>query len=211
MPITEKDIFASLMQDPNHAYQPLEKVWAEAVQRARQFRNNEKALALAFDTSPALEKLFNFIQKAPPRINPEDTPDDFGERLKENLESYQEFNDAAYNLNELFKYWDERYGKFDAGQQIRMGKGRQGHIISLEAFNDLLHRVQPQLENLISLVQELNENPELSYADAIKGKDDLKTFIDSSTGLRDDGTLYPRVLDALENYQNDDFVKQNNA
>ena len=46
MPISEKDIFRSLMQDPNHAYNGLEKVWAEAQQRARQFRNNEKALSL---------------------------------------------------------------------------------------------------------------------------------------------------------------------
>jgi len=61
MPISEKDIFASLMQDPNHAYNPLEKVWAEAQQRARQFRNNEKALALAFGDSPALEKLFDYL------------------------------------------------------------------------------------------------------------------------------------------------------
>ena len=58
MPISEKDIFASLMQDPNHAFNPIEKVWAEAQQRARQFRNNEKALSLAFDKSPSLEKLF---------------------------------------------------------------------------------------------------------------------------------------------------------
>ena len=64
MPISEKDIFASLMKDPNHAYNPIEKVWAEAQQRARQFRNNEKALSLAFDNSPALEKLFEFVQKA---------------------------------------------------------------------------------------------------------------------------------------------------
>ena len=49
------------MQDPNHAYNPLEKVWAEAQQRARQFRNNEKALALAFGDSPALEKLFDYL------------------------------------------------------------------------------------------------------------------------------------------------------
>ena len=61
MPISEKDIFASLMQDPNHAFNPIEKVWAEAQQRARQFRNNEKALSLAFDKSPSLEKLFNYL------------------------------------------------------------------------------------------------------------------------------------------------------
>ena len=49
MAISEKDIFESLMKDPNHAYNPIGKVWAEAQQRARQFRNTEKALALAFD------------------------------------------------------------------------------------------------------------------------------------------------------------------
>jgi hypothetical protein len=64
MPVSEREIFASLMKDPNHAYNPIEKVWAEAQQRARQFRNNEKALALGFDEAPALEKLFDFIQKA---------------------------------------------------------------------------------------------------------------------------------------------------
>lgn len=63
MPISERDIFESLMKDPNHAYNPIGKVWQEAQQRARQFRNNEKALALAFDKSP-LEKLFDFVQKA---------------------------------------------------------------------------------------------------------------------------------------------------
>ena len=46
MAISEKDIFQSLMRDPNHAYNGLEKVWAEAQQRARQYRNNEKALSL---------------------------------------------------------------------------------------------------------------------------------------------------------------------
>ena len=62
MPISEKDIFRSLMQDPNHAYNGLEKVWAEAQQRARQYRNNEKALALAFEKS-ALEKFSDFLIK----------------------------------------------------------------------------------------------------------------------------------------------------
>jgi hypothetical protein len=68
------------MTDPNHAYNPIEKVWAEAQQRARQFRNNEKALALGFDETPALEKLFDFIQKA-------DEPSEFDiEKFKRALE-----------------------------------------------------------------------------------------------------------------------------
>ena len=86
MPISEKDIFASLMKDPNHAYNPIEKVWAEAQQRARQFRNNEKALSLAFDTSPALEKLFEFVQKAD-----EDTPQNRLDMLEANITSYLDF------------------------------------------------------------------------------------------------------------------------
>ena len=61
MPISEKDVFAALMQDPNHAYNPIGKVWAEAQQRARQFLNNEKALALAFEEPSALSKLENFF------------------------------------------------------------------------------------------------------------------------------------------------------
>ena len=79
MPISERDIFESLMTDPNHAYNPLGKVWQEAQQRARQFRNNEKALALAFDESP-LEKLFEFVQKA------DETPEFNIDRFKEALE-----------------------------------------------------------------------------------------------------------------------------
>ena len=79
MPISERDIFESLMKDPNHAYNPLGKVWQEAQQRARQFRNNEKALALAFDESP-LEKLFDFVQKA------DETPEFNIDRFKEALE-----------------------------------------------------------------------------------------------------------------------------
>ena len=67
------------MKDPNHAYNPLGKVWQEAQQRARQFRNNEKALALAFDESP-LEKLFEFVQKA------DETPEFNIDRFKEALE-----------------------------------------------------------------------------------------------------------------------------
>ena len=66
MPISEKDIFRSLMQDPNHAYNGLEKVWAEAQQRARQFRNNEKALALALEKS-ALENFSDYLTKAQTR------------------------------------------------------------------------------------------------------------------------------------------------
>ena len=46
MAISEKDIFQSLMKDPNHAYNGIEKVWAEAQQRYRQFSNNEKALSI---------------------------------------------------------------------------------------------------------------------------------------------------------------------
>ena len=63
MAISEKDIFESLMRDPNHAYNPIGKVWAEAQQRARQFRNNEKALALAFDEPSSLNKLQLFLTK----------------------------------------------------------------------------------------------------------------------------------------------------
>ena len=70
MAISEKDIFQSLMKDPNHAYNGVEKVWAEAQQRARQYRNNEKALALAFEKS-ALNKFSDFLTKA-------DERDDYG-------------------------------------------------------------------------------------------------------------------------------------
>ena len=62
MPISEKDVFTALINDPNHAYNPVEKVWKEAQQRARQFRNNEKALALAFDQTP-LGKLFAHLNE----------------------------------------------------------------------------------------------------------------------------------------------------
>ena len=65
MAISEKDIFQSLMKDPNHAYNGIEKVWAEAQQRARQFRNNEKALSLGLEKS-AMEKFSDFVTKADP-------------------------------------------------------------------------------------------------------------------------------------------------
>ena len=65
MAISEKDIFQSLMKDPNHAYNGIEKVWAEAQQRARQFRNNEKALSLGLEKS-AVEKFSDFLTKADP-------------------------------------------------------------------------------------------------------------------------------------------------
>ena len=65
MAISEKDIFQSLMKDPNHAYNGIEKVWAEAQQRARQFRNNEKALSLGLEKS-AMEKFSDFLTKADP-------------------------------------------------------------------------------------------------------------------------------------------------
>ena len=77
MAISEKDIFESLMKDPNHAYNPIGKVWAEAQQRARQFRNNEKALALAFEEPSALSKLENFLTKADGNVEPEDMPPGF--------------------------------------------------------------------------------------------------------------------------------------
>mgnify|MGYP003643543574 CR=1 FL=1 len=93
MPISERDIFASLMTDPNHAYNPIEKVWAEAQQRARQFRNNEKALALGFDETPALEKLFDFIQKA--------------DASEFNIDKFKESLEGKGTSTGLFGYDDE--------------------------------------------------------------------------------------------------------
>jgi len=104
MPISEKDIFASLMKDPNHAYNPIEKVWAEAQQRARQFRNNEKALSLAFDDSPALEKLLEFMQKADDDY---DNPEEFRGRVKN---SWLTNRTALRKLRDTMNKYGESYG-----------------------------------------------------------------------------------------------------
>ena len=107
MAISEKDIFESLMKDPNHAYNPIGKVWAEAQQRARQFRNNEKALALAFDEPSALSKLANFLTKADGNVEPEDMPrgfdisgfyNDYVNLEREDGLTWQEFQERYKNF-----------------------------------------------------------------------------------------------------------------
>ena len=118
MPISELDIFESLMKDPNHAYNPLGKVWQEAQQRARQFRNNEKALALAFDESP-LEKLFEFVQKA--EDDDYGNPADFIERVKNNWLSNRA---SLRRLNTTMKKFGETYGG-DFGWQENRGESIQ--------------------------------------------------------------------------------------
>ena len=188
MPISEKEVFAALMQDPNHAYNPIEKVWAEAQQRARQFRNNEKALALAFDTSPALEKLFDFIQKAVDE-------DDYKHKLIENLESYKDFFERAKELFRLEASWGD-FSEFDPGQVIRMG----GNDISLRNFNDLLKTVYPGFAALNEFVERLNSDQDLTFADAIENESpEFKMFMDS--WIRDNGELSPRLSSGLTNYE----------
>ena len=105
MPISEKDIFATLMQDPNHAYNPIEKVWAEAQQRARQFRNNEKALSLAFDDSPALEKLLEFMQKADD--DEYGNPEEFRGKVRD---SWLTNRTALRKLRDTMNKYGESYG-----------------------------------------------------------------------------------------------------
>jgi len=90
MAISEKDIFQSLMKDPNHAYRGLEKVWAEAQQRARQFRNNEKALSLAIDDSP-LNKLLAFVSKAAEDDSEEADLERGGKAQRELQDAYEHF------------------------------------------------------------------------------------------------------------------------
>ena len=211
MPISEKDIFAALMQDPNHAYNPIEKVWAEAQQRARQFRNNEKALALAFDNSPALEKLFDFMQKARPRnrpFDPQAIPENFEEKLKGNLEAYQEFLQEAHTLNTLYDNWSDYEKQFDPGQQIKMG----GNFVSVKHYKDLLVMAEPAFEQLTSLIQQLNDNPALTYAEAIKNHpygEQLQNFIEQ--WVRDDGTISKRLKTGLANYKKHEDVEKANS
>ena len=80
------------MQDPNFAYNPLEKVWKEAQQRARQFRNNEKALALAFGDSPALEKLFDYLYTDVPLTKAIEA-DSIEYKIKQNVAQWKDMID----------------------------------------------------------------------------------------------------------------------
>jgi len=206
MPISEKDIFASLMQDPNHAYNPIEKVWAEAQQRARQFRNNEKALALAFDESPALEKLLEFMQKA------EETDDEFTIGLKNNLDNFQTFRDRAFELNRLYRAWPVRKWSglpdaFDSGERIKTGLST---ATSLGAFNSFLTIAEPGFEMVVSLVGELISNPSLTFAQAIKDKGaDLVNFV--SDHLNRNGGIKAINTIGLNNYEEHEFIKENNT
>ena len=95
------------MKDPNHAYNPIEKVWAEAQQRARQFRNNEKALSLAFDEPSALSKFVNFLTKADGNVEPEDLPRGFD--ITGFFNDYQKFGRDGGLTWDSFK---ERYQNF---------------------------------------------------------------------------------------------------
>ena len=58
--VSAQEIFESLMKDPNHFFLGEKSVEQEAIRRARQHHNNEKALSMAEDT-PAMEKFSSFI------------------------------------------------------------------------------------------------------------------------------------------------------
>ena len=203
MPISEKDVFAALMQDPNHAYNPIEKVWAEAQQRARQFRNNEKALALAFDKSPALEKLFDFVQKAAP-------DDDFKHRLIENLEQYQNINERFYELLRLQGAWGQ-YSQFDPTQRIPSTGNR---TVSAQVYNELMMANQPVLEDLLTFVQELEENDDLTFVEALQrpGRlttdqlENIRDFIGEY--VRDGGELKASLTVPLPHYETHEDIQR---
>ena len=64
--VDAQQIFESLIKDPNHYFLGEKAVEQEAIRRARQFHNNEKALAMALQNS-AVAKLSTFLSKA---LNP---------------------------------------------------------------------------------------------------------------------------------------------
>ena len=60
--VDAQQIFESLIKDPNHYFLGEKAVEQEAIRRARQFHNNEKALAMALQNS-AVAKLSTFLSK----------------------------------------------------------------------------------------------------------------------------------------------------
>ena len=53
-----------LIKDPDYAVNGTEAVWAEAQQRERQHRNNDRALSLAYMDTPAMKEFIEYLSKA---------------------------------------------------------------------------------------------------------------------------------------------------
>ena len=60
---TAQEIYDLLIVDPDFAVQGKEAVWTEAKQRERQHKNNQAALSMAWEDSPTLKSLIEFLHK----------------------------------------------------------------------------------------------------------------------------------------------------
>lgn len=216
MPISELDIFQSLMKDPNHAYNPIGKVWAEAQQRARQFRNNEKALALAFDDSPALEKLFDFVQKADEAD--EDEEPNYMNSLEENIPAYEDFirKINAFNAARMTYGEDSVPPVSDAVLQRIMQSnsimhdwgGGRGRESSLESSLHALNTSAQLLGGLRDLIREAQskDNPQEFFDRAINANEQYKNFVEGY--IRGTGAISPILTSGLDKFLNHEEIQQ---